>query len=91
MPFRRAASLPQRLRELAVTVSREGLTVGELLATLGHLGLLLMCMILSVPFLFPVSIPGSSVPVGLVIALIGVGLATGRTPWLPYRLLTYRL
>lgn len=91
IPFRRAVSLPRQLRELAVSVNRDGLTVGALLADLGHPGLLLMCMISSVPFLLPVSIPGSSVPVGLLIVLIGIGLAAGRTPWLPYRLLTYRL
>jgi hypothetical protein len=87
IPFRRDAPLPRQLRQLAVQVDAGGLTVGELLACLGEAGLLVLCVILATPFLLPVSIPGSSVPFGLLIALIGIGIAAGRTPWLPERLL----
>lgn len=91
IPFRRDAPLPRQLRQLAVQVDAGGLTVSELLARLGEPGLLVVCVICAVPFLLPVSIPGSSTPFGLLIALIGVGIAANRIPWLPLRLLQRRL
>jgi hypothetical protein len=69
----------------------EGLTLRELLERLGERGLLIFCMILTVPFLLPVSIPGSSLPFGLIIALNAIGIITHRPPWLPDRLMSRRL
>ena len=91
IPFRRDAPLPRQIRQLAVQVDAGGLTVAELLARLGEPGLLVLCVICAVPFLLPVSIPGSSTPFGLLIALIGVGIAFNRIPWLPRRLLQRHL
>ena len=75
------------LSELARSLPAEGLTLGELIERLGARGLLLLCMVLTTPFLLPVSIPGSSVPFGIVIALTGVGILRRKPPWLPARLL----
>jgi len=69
----------------------EGLTLQGLLERLGERGLLILCMVLTMPFLLPVSIPGSSIPFGVLIALIAVGLVTHRAPWLPARLMNRRL
>jgi hypothetical protein len=91
IPFRFDAPLPRQLRQLAVQVDAGGLTVGELLARLGEPGLLALCVVCTVPFLLPVSIPGSSTPFGLLIALIGVGVAANRIPWLPQWLLLRKL
>jgi len=44
-------------------------------------------MLLTLPFLLPVSVPGMSTPFGLAIAVIAVQLALGRLPWLPRWLL----
>jgi len=49
--------------------------------------LLLFCMILIIPFLLPVSIPGVSTVFGLLIVLIGIGITINRLPWLPNRLM----
>jgi len=87
VPFRRDAPLPRQLRQLAVQVDAGGLTVGELLACLGEPGLLVLCIILATPFLLPISIPGSSIPFGLLITLTGIGITAGRAPWLPEQLL----
>jgi hypothetical protein len=46
---------------------------------------------LTMPFLLPVSIPGSSIPFGVLIALIAVGLVTHQAPWLPNCLMHRRL
>jgi hypothetical protein len=69
----------------------EGLTLREILEQLGDRGLLMLCMVLTIPFLLPVSIPGSSIPFGVLIGLIAVGLVTHRAPWLPDRLMNQRL
>jgi hypothetical protein len=79
------------LAELIRTMPAEGLTLREILEHLGDRGLLILCMVLTMPFLLPVSIPGSSVPFGVLIALIAVGLVTHRAPWLPDRLMNRRL
>lgn len=72
---------------LARAMPLEGLTLRDLLARLGERGLLLVCIMATVPFLLPVSIPGSSIPFGLMIAFNGISLLTHRAPWLPDRLL----
>jgi hypothetical protein len=71
------------LSELARTLPNEGMTLGELLTQLGERGELMACMLLTVPFLLPLSIPGSSIPFGLLIALHGLGILMHRVPWLP--------
>lgn len=79
------------LFEVIRTMPAEGLTLRGILERLGDRGLLMLCMILTIPFLLPVSIPGSSIPFGVVIALIAVGIVTRRAPWLPDRLMNRRL
>ena len=79
------------LFEIARTIDPQGLTLHELLERFGERGLLMLCIVLTVPFLLPVSIPGSSVPFGLVIALNGIGVLTHRPPWWPARLMNRRL
>ncbi|MDA8227942.1 MAG: exopolysaccharide biosynthesis protein [Desulfitobacterium hafniense] len=79
------------LSDLAQAVPPEGLTTGELLKRLGNEGFLILCMVFTIPFLLPVSIPGSSTPFGLAIALIGFGLSTGQKPWLPSFILNRKI
>jgi hypothetical protein len=90
-----AQALDQRvsavLSEVIRTMPAGGLTLQGLLERLGDRGLLIFCMVLTMPFLLPVSIPGSSIPFGVVIALIAVGIVTHRAPWLPDRLMSRRL
>jgi hypothetical protein len=79
------------LFEVIRTMPAEGLTLRGILERLGERGQLMLCMVLTMPFLLPVSIPGSSIPFGVLIALIAVGLVTHRAPWLPDRLMNRRL
>lgn len=78
-------SFSEVLYQLAQTMPPGGLTLRQLIHCLRDRGMLVMCMVLTVPFLLPVSIPGSSTPFGLAIVLIGLGVITGRPPWLPGR------
>jgi hypothetical protein len=79
------------LFDIARTIDPQGLTLRELLERFGERGLLMLCIVLTIPFLLPASIPGSSIPFGLVIALNGIGVLTHRSPWLPARLMNRRL
>jgi hypothetical protein len=46
-----------------------------------------MIVLLCLPFLSPVTIPGISTPFGLAIALCGLRIAFGHKPWLPAMIL----
>ena len=59
----------------------------QLLEQIGEQGLLLFVVVLCIPFLFPVGPPGISTAFGLVILLVGWGVARNRVPCLPDRLL----
>jgi hypothetical protein len=79
------------LSEIIRAMPAEGLTLRTLLNWLGERGLLIFCMILTIPFLLPVSIPGTSTPFGLLIALNAIGLTLHKSPWLPARLMNRRI
>ncbi len=80
-------SLSETLLEVRQSIQGEQITLGCLLELVGEQGLLLFVMLLMVPFLLPVSIPGVSTVFSLVVILVGVGVALNRLPWLPGRLL----
>lgn len=80
--------LSATLRGIAQSVQGESITLGQLLALLGEQSLLVFCMILMIPFLLPVSIPGVSTVFSLVVLLAGTGVMLNRIPWLPNRLMT---
>ncbi len=63
------------------------ISLKELLEMIGEHGLLMLCILLCLPFLLPVSVPGISTVFGLVIILIGVGIMLNRLPPIPERLL----
>ena len=75
------------LSQIIAKIQGEHITLRDLLALIGEQGLLLFCIILTLPFLLPVSIPGVSTVFGLVIILIGISLVLNRIPWLPSRLM----
>lgn len=78
-------SFSEVLSQLASAMPPDGLTLRQLIHCLRDRGMLVLCMVLTVPFLLPVSIPGSSTPFGLAIVLVALGAITGRPPWLPGR------
>jgi hypothetical protein len=71
-----------------------GLTVNDLLAHTGERGMYLVMIVLSLPFITPVSLPGLSSVLGLVITLIAARLAlgfpTGLPRWIGNRHLPHR-
>lgn len=76
--------LSQGLADVLRADSEDGhLTVNELLARTEGRGLYLVLIILSLPFITPVSIPGLSNLLGLIIVLLSVRLALRLPPGLP--------
>lgn len=69
----------------------EGITFKEFLKLIGDHGILLSCAVLVAPFLIPVSIPGSSLPFGLAIALLNISLLLGGRNLLPGPVMNYQV
>lgn len=80
-------SLAATLREAIEAIDGETVTLRRLLEIIGEQGLLVLCALLTVPFLLPVSIPGVSTVFGAAIILIAIGVTLNRLPWLPRFLL----
>lgn len=59
------------------------LTLNVLLASTGGRGLFLVVILLSLPFITPIPLPGVSMVFGLVIGVLAVRLALGLAPGLP--------
>ncbi len=79
------------LEDVIASIRGEHFTLRDLLATMGENGLLLLCGFLSLPFLFPVSIPGVSTVFGAGIVLISAAITLNRLPWLPGKIADRRL
>lgn len=84
-----AQTLSESLRSMAGEIRTHGehTHVRSLLELAGEQGLLLALMLLTIPFLVPISIPGVSTIFGSVAILISLGITFNRVPWLPDRLL----
>ncbi len=80
-----------RISEIPGQISDEGLTLKEFLDIIGEGGQLFSCIILTGPFLLPVSIPGSSIPFGLAIFLICLSIIFNSHLLLPGRITKYRI
>lgn len=81
-------SLSATLAVAARSITSERISLRELIATIGEHSLLVSCMILMVPFLIPVSVPGVSTVFSSVVMFTGVGIMLDRRgPWLPKKLM----
>ncbi len=83
--------LSVELHQLAERFADHRVTLGEVMEVLGVRASGLLIIILALPFCAPVSIPGLSVPFGIVICYIATRYALGLPPWLPARLLATKL
>lgn len=79
------------LEDILHSIRGEHITLRDLLTMMGESGLLLLCAFLSLPFLFPVSIPGVSTVFGAGIVLISAAITLNRLPWLPEKVADRRL
>lgn len=83
--------LRHSLRGMIAAIDGETVSLRELLDRMGEHGLLMVCAVLCLPFLLPVSVPGLSTVFGAAIVLMGVAVTLNRLPWLPRRVLDRRI
>jgi hypothetical protein len=79
------------LRRLLHEANGHAMTVREMVKILHGRGLQFVVILLCLPFLAPVTIPGISMPFGLAIAVSGLRIAFGHRPWLPEFILNHRI
>jgi hypothetical protein len=78
-----ARRLSEELNDLRSRVAERSVTIRELLYTLRGRAYLLLVILLTLPFLLPLPLPGLSTPFGLAIVLICARMALGQRPFLP--------
>jgi hypothetical protein len=76
---------------ISLEIPLEGITFKDFLELIGEQGGFLSCIVLVAPFLFPVSFPGSSLPFGLAILLINIGIIFKRHPLIPKSIMDYNI
>lgn len=78
------SSIPQK-------ITRDEITFKEFLELTGKSSGLIICMVLSVPFLIPISIPGTGIIAGLAIFIISISIMLEKRYLIPNRLLNYKM
>lgn len=81
----------RELQDLVERFDNQPVCLGDLLQATHGRGYNLLLVLLSLPFLSPIPLPGFSIPFGIAVALIGTRMALGQKPWLPQRLLQRQL
>ena len=84
-------ALSADLRALAEHFRDGPVRLAQVVEVLQGRGYRLLIVLLCLPFLTPIPLPGVSTVIGLVIALIGLRLALGQKPHLPQRLMQKEL
>lgn len=79
------------LSGISSEIPSEGITLEDFIDIIGDRGLFMSCMVLTAPFLLPVSIPGTSIPFGTVIFLISSDIIFNRPILIPKRLMSYKI
>lgn len=78
-----ARKLSEELLLLQERSKTEEITVRTVIVALGARAYSLLLILLALPFITPIPLPGLSTPFGLAIALIALRLTLGQRPWLP--------
>lgn len=78
--------LSVELHRLAEEFKLHAVTVEEVIGVLQERAYTLLIILFALPFCSPVTLPGLSTPLGLVIAIVAGRFALGLPPWLPARL-----
>ncbi|MBB5021237.1 exopolysaccharide biosynthesis protein [Desulfurispira natronophila] len=81
-------------QDLHYILAHEGefLTLNQILDRLGSRSFGLLAILFSFPSALPVPAPGYSVPFGIILMLLGIQVALGKSkPWFPRRILQWRI
>ncbi|HPI40291.1 MAG TPA: exopolysaccharide biosynthesis protein [Pseudobdellovibrionaceae bacterium] len=81
------------LTELKTHIPPEGATLGFLLKKIKEKGYYILVLILSVPFIQPVPLPGISTIFGVMIAILGFSISfkQGKPPHLSYKIYHWKI
>ena len=90
-PTNATERISDALRRLLREAAGRPLMIREMVEILHGRGLQFVVILLCLPFLTPVTLPGISMPFGLAIALCGLRIAFGHKPWLPAFILNRRI
>ncbi len=82
-PIRPPKKPSEELANLRREFAEHAVTLRAVLLALRGRAYMLLVILLTLPFLQPVPVPGLSTPFGLAIGLIALRLALGQRPWLP--------
>src|SRR4051812_28020397 len=97
MIITRARSLPPprklsvELADLQLRAGDRAVPLREVIFVLRQRAYMLLIVLLALPFVQPVPLPGLSTPLGSAIALIALRLSLGQRPWLPKKIQRLRL
>jgi hypothetical protein len=83
---KRPHKLSEELARLHLHAGMRAVTLREVIYTLRGRAYLLLIILLVLPFIQPVPLPGLSTPIGLAIMLIALRLSLGQRPWLPKKI-----
>lgn len=86
VPQVKPRKLSEELAELRMHAGERAVTLREVIYTLGGRAYMLLVLLLALPFITPIPLPGLSTPFGLAIALIALRLSLGQRPLLPMKL-----
>jgi hypothetical protein len=78
--------LSEELAALHARSAGRSVPLREVIYVLRNRAYLLLILLLTLPFIQPVPLPGLSTPLGLAIVLIAFRLSLGQRPWLPMRI-----
>lgn len=79
------------LKRIVAELGERPVKFAELIKTTSGRGYELLLVLLGLPFLTPIPLPGLSTPFGIVIAFAGLRLAFGKKLWWPKKLLEKEL
>jgi hypothetical protein len=85
-PIQLPRKLSEELADLQQRFAEKPVTLREVIYTLRGRAYTLLLILLALPFLTPLPLPGLSTPFGLAIGFIAMRLSLGQKPWLPMRL-----
>jgi len=74
------------LAELHARAGERAVTLREVIFVLRQRAYMLLIVLLALPFIQPIPLPGLSTPLGIAITLIALRLSLGQRPWLPKRI-----
>ncbi|MGF1656239.1 MAG: exopolysaccharide biosynthesis protein [Verrucomicrobiales bacterium] len=84
MPSPEDHNLSADLLRILASHDRKGISVRDVVETMGDRGFGVLLVLIALPSALPIPAIGYSIPFGLMLLILGVGVFTGRkTPWLP--------